>query len=365
MSVLALISGHGFGHWTRSEAVLERLARDRHVHVRTNLRATTLARRASWCATLDEWDLGPGVAQRGPLEVDVPASLAAWEAHEAAWARQRAAALAEARALGVRLVYADVPPCAFPLAADLGVPSLAVANFPWSWIVANLPDAPQAGPLARRLAAQEAHATAAVYLPGGGGLEVFGPPRAELLLRREPTLSRAEARARIPRPAGSAGARPLVVVSFGGFGSELSLGEAAARNPDFDFLAFGQAGLSLPNLRVLPHDHGLPHQDLVLGADAVLSKPGYGTVIECLAGPTPLVWCEPAPAFCEHAILAERIQAWLPEARITRADLLAGRWSDPLRRALAASPAQPGPLNGLEGVVALADALWRGEDPPT
>lgn len=359
MSVLAFISGHGFGHWTRSSAVLRRLADERPIHVRTNLRASILARHADWAASVGTWDLGPGVSQRGPLEVDVPATLGAWEAHEAAWAAQREEALSEARALGVRLVYADVPPCAFSFARDLGVPSLAVANFPWSWIVSNLPDAPGAAALGARLAAQEACASAAVYLPGGGGLESLGPPRAELLLRREPTLSRAEARAQMPRPAGTTG-RPLVVVSFGGFGSDISLGAAAALNPEFEFLAFGGEDPQLSNLLVLPHDHGRPHQDLVLGADAVISKPGYGTVSECLAGPTPLVWCEPAPAFCEHAVLAERIQAWLPHAPISREDLLAGRWSEPLRRALASTPRTRSPDNGLEQLVSLADEMWRG-----
>ena len=132
MSVFAYVSGHGFGHWTRSQPVLASCGLA--VHVRTNMRALRLARRAEWAQSLAKVDTGPGVVQRGPLDVDPAATLHALEAHVASWPGLIEAEVAAARAAGCRLVYADAPPVACLIARALGVPALVVANFSWSWI---------------------------------------------------------------------------------------------------------------------------------------------------------------------------------------------------------------------------------------
>jgi len=339
VSVFAYVSGHGFGHWTRSQPVLAGCGLD--VHVRTNMRALRLARRADWAASLSEVDVGPGVVQRGPLDVDVPATVTALEAHLERWPALLEAEVQAARAAGCRLVYADAPPVACAVAEALGVPALIVANFSWSWIYANLRDAPPVlADLARRCHDAEALATSALHLPGGGGLAHLAPGDARACaLWRPATRTPEEARAWIPRPDG-AGDRPLVIVSFGGYGDVLDVTEAAAQNPDYAFLGFGPASTPPPvNLRLLPHDHGLPHQDLVLGADCVLAKPGYGTVAECYARPTPMAYVEPSGAFPEHPRLVETIERSLPCARLSLDDFRAGRWGPALERArVAAAP---------------------------
>lgn len=354
MSVLAYVSGHGFGHWTRSEAVLAPLAAEVPVHVRTAHRALVPAGRAGWPASLAEVDTGPGVAQRGPLAVDVPATRRALEAHLAAWPDLVAAEVARGRELGARLVYADVPPLAFEVARGLGVPSVAMANFTWSWIYAHYAGQdPFFAEASERLAAAEGLATGLIALPGGGGLEALGDPTPELAVRRLPTRDRAAARALLPRPRPD-DPRPVVLVSFGGYGDALDLSEAARANPDFAFVSFAAPASDPPeNLRVLPHDHGLPHQDLVLGADALIAKPGYGTVSECLERPTPMAYVVPTDAFREHPrLVAGPIRRWLPAAPLPPDALLAGDWTPALRAALTATPASAPPPNGAAAALA-------------
>lgn len=357
MSLLALISGHGFGHWTRSEAVLQRVAERVPVHVITDGRPLPLAERAEWAASVSCLELGPGAVQRGPLRVDVGGTLEAWRGHLARWDALLEEAKALAREREVRLVYADAPPLAFEFAQALGAPSLAVANFSWSWILeAFVEREPSFAPLVQRLAAAEGLATHSVRLPGGGGLERFGPACAEVLLTRPPTCDEAQARAflrSVARDQGvEPGERPIVIMSFGGFGDALDLSGAARAVPDHVFVSFAEARGERPeNVVVLPHLHRLPFQDLVFGADAVLAKPGYGIVSECLSRPTPLIWCEPNPDFREHPILARLIEAWLPQARLTQAQLLAGEWGPAIRQAIAA-PAPPRmPLGGVDVLV--------------
>src|SRR5262249_11204731 len=84
-SLVAYLSGHGFGHFTRSEAVLAPLAaRGVRVHVRTNGIALALAARATWARSVEEVDVGPGLVQDGPFDVDLAATAASLRAHLAA-----------------------------------------------------------------------------------------------------------------------------------------------------------------------------------------------------------------------------------------------------------------------------------------
>jgi hypothetical protein len=168
-AIVVYLSGHGFGHYTRSEAVLERLlqlAPSTELHLRSSDRALRLAERAAAAgervrfASVAEVDVGPGVAQRGPLAVDVPATRAALQQHLDRWEQTVADEAAFARAIGARLVYADVPPIAFAAAARAKLPSVALANFSWSWIYDGYAD--QDGwfaEAAARLRAAEAQAT--------------------------------------------------------------------------------------------------------------------------------------------------------------------------------------------------------------
>src|SRR5204862_1438890 len=91
---------------------------------------------------------------------------------------------------------------------------------------------------------------------------------------------------------------------------------------------------------VAPTDAGFAgpptHPDLVGAVDCVLSKPGYGTVAECLRRPTPLVYV-PRGEFRESPPLVAAIERWLPSAPLAAADLFAGRWSAAIAAALGAS----------------------------
>jgi hypothetical protein len=358
VSVLAYVSGHGFGHWTRSEPILAALAAEVPVHVRTSARALGQARRADWAASVTDVDVGPGVVQQGPLAVDVPATRHELAAHLERWPALVAAEAQAARQLGARLVYGDVPPLAFAAAAEAGVPSLGLANFTWSWTYEHYAGQdPFFGDAAARLARAEGLATHAVYLPGGGGLEALGPPALEAAIRRRPTCSPSAARGRLRELMGDP-ERPLVLLSFGGYGHALDLSDAARRNPDYAFLAFSEPSAPPPeNLTILPHDHGLPHQDLVLGAHALIAKPGYGTISECLTRPTPFAYVIPGDGFREHRHLETIVRRWLPHARLTPEQLVEGRWGPALERALAATPAEAAPPSGVDDVVTLARSL--------
>jgi L-arabinokinase len=344
-ALLAYVSGHGFGHFTRSQAVLERLvalAPATPIHLRTSAPALRLAQRSPFLASVARVDVGPGVAQRGPLAVDVAATRAALQQHLDEWERTVEEEVAFARAAGARLVYADVPPIAFAVAARAGIPSVALANFSWSWIYEGYRrHDPWFSEAAERLRAVEGGATLCLALAMGGGLDAF-PRRIEVApVARLPGLPRAEVRRRLGLE--ETVARPMVLLSFGGFGDQLDLGAAAARSPQLDLVTVSaKIDRALPNLQSVEPSASLTHPDLVAAADCVLGKPGYGTVAECLHRPTPLVYV-PRGDFREYAALVDAIHRWLPGAALAPDDLLAGRWSAAVAQAMHASAAESPP----------------------
>jgi hypothetical protein len=352
--IIAYITGHGYGHFTRSAAVLERVAEQAAVHLRTNGRALALSGRARWAASVTEVDVGPGVAQRGPLAVDLERTRAELGAHLAAWPQLVPAEAAALRAAGARLVVADVPPVGLAAAAQAGVPALALSNFSWSWIYEGYAGRdPWFGWAAAELRGAEGRATACLALEMGGGLEVFGVQVPLPPVGRRPTRPRAELRARLGIDEGDP--RPLVLVSFGGFGGELDIEEAAARNRELRLLVVSAPVLRpRPELRSIEPDDELPHQDLVAAADCVIGKLGYGTVVECLLSQTPLVHV-PRGEFCEEAELARAVARYLPQAVLSPEDFRAGRWSEAVDKARASRPPEPPP--GGDGIAAAAKAI--------
>jgi len=328
--------------------VLSHLAPRFAIHVRTSEKALALARRARWAESVTETDVGPGVVQRGPLESDLEATERALSAHMARFDELAATESRSLLELGAVGVYADVPPVAFEAAALAKLPSIGLANFTWSWIYEGFESCARFAP---RLRAAEARADFFLVLPFAGGMEHFARKEQLPLVARRPTRSREDARALLPVPRGEK--RPIVLLSFGGFGDTLDLGDAARRNEDFFFVAFAPSLIEARNLAVLPHDHPFPHQDLVLASDAILGKPGYGTVAESITAARPFV-ITPRGDFREYAVLLRGIEEHLPSARLTQEELFAGRWSDAIHRALRA-PVPPRRL-GTDGD--LVAARW-------
>ena len=300
-------------------------------------------------------DVGPGVVQRGPLETDLAATRVALQRHLDDWPRLVDAEAGFLRDRGARLVYGDLPPLAFAAAAVAGVPSVALANFSWSWIYQGFAARdPWFAVAAERLRRAEEQADLLLELAMGGGLDHFPERRPIAPVARARSRTREQIRASLPVFAERA--RTFVLFSLGGFGADLEvplhgtgrhhLIVSSARVPG------APAGVSF----IEPTDE-LPHHELVAAVDCVIGKPGYGTVAECLRRPTPLCWLERGD-FRETAPLVESIERWLPSAPITLDDLTGGRWSEIADAAIAWPPRERAPVpDGADQATALLQSL--------
>jgi hypothetical protein len=84
--------------------------------------------------------------------------------------------------------------------------------------------------------------------------------------------------------------------------------------------------------------------DVVASVDAVFAKPGYGTMGECMANRTPVIYY-PRPEFAEYPALRRDMVAWGGGVRIDKRAFLECRWHAALEEAFALNP-KPVRCNG-------------------
>jgi UDP:flavonoid glycosyltransferase YjiC (YdhE family) len=332
-SVVCYVSGHGFGHAVRVIEVLRALRR--RAEVRLSIR-TPLPRWFFEVNLAGEFAYAPvridvGVVQADSITVDPGATLRSYAEISAAATPAVAAEIAALRSCGAALILADIPPLAFDVARRLDVPGVGLTNFSWDWIYADYAgDVPGYAPMIEEMRRSYGRATLLLRLPMHGDLSAFPCIRDIPLVARRAALAPAEARRRLCLPWRDR----LVLLSFGGIG--LSLQQASAAPRGVTFVACGNRGdeaVHPPGTLVLPHASlaaaGVRYEDLVGACDAVMTKPGYGIVAECIANATPVVYTARG-RFAEYPVLVEAIRAHLPNAFLAGADVRAGRWEKAL-----------------------------------
>lgn len=356
--LVVYVSGHGFGHSTRTAEVLR--------EVRARAPGLPIAIRTSAPAFLFEHVIAPplaihpvacdvGLVQHDALAIDEAGTAAAWRAFSQGWDHRVAAEAAWLRREGARLVLADIPPLAFAAAALAGVPSIGLGNFSWDWIYAHLAGRePVLADAAAQAKGAYARANLLLRLPFAGDLSAF--PRIEdvPLVARKPRVGKAEGRRRLALEA-----RPAVLLSFGGLGLPGLQPGVFGELRGYQVLLGGQAvdPDARASLRQLDAATllaaGLEYPDVVGAVDVVVTKPGYGIVTDCIGAGTRLVYTDRGD-FPEYPIMVAEMPRYLPAVFASNEEIRQGR----LGRALEAVQAIPFPApSRTDGAAVVADRL--------
>jgi L-arabinokinase len=355
-TVALYVSGHGFGHAVRSSLVAEALLRrGARVVLRTDAPAWLFPRQAEHVPGLP---VDVGVVQRGGLDLDIDATREHWTSFAACLEARAEREAAMLRHTGAQVVLADVPPLAFLAAAGAGLPAFGVTNFGWDWIYAAWPGFES---IVERIQAAYARAYCLLRLPlSSHAPDAFAAfPRIQDVppIARRATRRPQEVRHELGLPAD----RQVVLLSFGGFhASGLDL-DALAEWRQYLFLVTGPTASRAANVRQLPGQQ-VEYASLLAACDAVVTKPGYGIVADCLANQVPVVYTDRGP-FREYEVLARALES-LGQARYApQADVLAGRLGPHLDalRAVTTPWAWAGqPLDGADRVADIALAgFWH------
>ncbi|MGE0815579.1 MAG: hypothetical protein AB7O28_07470 [Vicinamibacterales bacterium] len=364
------ISGHGFGHASRSIEVINALAAlapERPIVVRTAAPRWLFDLTARAPLVVEPLDTDPGVVQRDSLSLDAGETVRRADAYVRDLPQLAAREAAYLERLGAAFVMADIPPLGLDAARLAGIPAMALGNFTWDWIFRGYPGG---GPAADAIGDVYRRAGRAFRLPLHGGFATI-PEIVDLpLIARRARHAPDDTRARLGLPAG-----PLALVSFGGYGvSGIDL-DALSRTRGWTLLVsasvpFGpdrpSAGAAAPRGALHPLDEpamyamGLRYEDVVAAVDVVVTKPGYGIVSECAANDTAVLYTDRGH-FVEYEVLVEEMPGIVRCAYLPQPELLAGRWQEALDRlAASARPAARPRVDGADVAARwIAEALGR------
>jgi len=334
LNIAFYISGHGFGHASRSIELIRALTRKQ-----PELRVTVKTLAPSWLfervtgVTYQRFEADVGITQTDSVTIDIADTTSRARDFYRDFDSRVDDEAASLRAADTRLVLGDVPPLAHAAAARAGVPSIAVSNFTWDWIYeryATFEDAAPGVIQAVRDAYREC--TLALRLPMHGGFASMSRVVDIPMIARRSTRGRAETR----RAAGVPDDRPFVLASFSGYGLDVPFDQIAR--------AEGLTVVSSPFAPAPP----LEYEDLVAAADVVISKPGYGIISECVANETPLLYTSRGQ-FAEYDVFVAEMPRVLRCRFMPQDDMRAGRWREHIDALLAQSdPPERARIDGAE-----------------
>ena len=355
MLIVACISAHGYGHGSRTAAVLTALHR---LQSTWRLVLSTALPEAFLATAFGDvpverrpcqWDVG--VLQADALGSDPAATLVALEQLEARLPAQLDQEAAWLRAQGEPvLVLGDVPPAAALLAERLQAPLAWLASFGWESIYRPFGEA--FAPWADRCLELYRRGDLLIHCPLDLPM-AWGIPEVQVgLTAGEPRLD------------GSALARQLqlpedpdrcVLVSFGGLGYALDPA-LLARWPQQVFVGHDPLLEELPNGRRLPAE--VRPLELMGACGRLITKPGYSSFCEAMRAGVGIHLVQ-RHGFAEAPVLEQALQQHGWHRLISSEQFAAGDWQldQPLLPPRHGLLPVDGARRAAEAVIALAAPL--------
>jgi L-arabinokinase len=374
-AIVFYISGHGFGHASRSIEVINAILAKRpetRVGVRTSAPRWLFDLSVKGKVTYSTLECDTGVVQVDALTLDEADSIRRASAFHSDLVTRAASETRALRELGAGLIVGDIPPLAFAVGASAGIPSVGLGNFTWDWVYADYPRVRLAPSLLPAIRGAYGKGSMALRLPMSGGFESFSNVKDIPFIARHASKTRDEVCKTLKLPAD----KPIVLVSFGGYGLPALETETLSKFKKYTVVTTANVPLTRAR-KELPaadrkgayitineeamYDAGIRYEDLVGAAEAVVTKPGYGIISECIANETAILYT-PRGHFPEYDVLVEEIPKYLRSSFISHDDLFAGKWEPMLDKLLA----QPKPKKKPEtnGADVAADILLKALDKP-
>ena len=365
--IVFYVSGHGFGHTSRAIEVIRAVLRARpgiQIVVKSSAPQRLFTRALQGRCEVLELECDAGMVQFDSLNLDASGSV-----RRAVDFQRGLPALAEAEAAYLRatrtdLTVGDIPPLAARAAYLSGIPSLVIGNFTWDWIYEGYPE-PAAQAVAREIRGVYHDTTVALRLPMAGGFQGLESITRDIpFIARRSQRTQDEVRHALGLPPRAEG-NPLVLMSFGGYGVA-GLDTAALAHLKHYTIATTDLSSRANTIKASDgllhiteqqvYDNGLLYEDLVRGADVVVTKPGYGIISEAIANDTALLYTSRGD-FVEYDLLVREMPKYLRVQFIDQGRLLKGDWSEALHTLMTQPAAPERPL--LNGAEIAAEEILR------
>ena len=376
-AIVFYVSGHGFGHASRTieviNAVLGRRPETR-IGVRTSAPRWLFDLTVKGKIAFSTLECDTGVVQIDALTLDEADTIRRAAAFHSDLVTRAASETRVLRELGAGLIVGDIPPLAFAVGAAAGIPSIALGNFTWDWIYADYPRVRLAPSLLPAIRGAYAKGTMALRLPMSAGFETFSNIKDIPFIAQHATRTREAVCKALKIPSD----KPIVLMSFGGYGLSGLDTDGLAKFKNYTVVTAANLPVGRTRKAALVierkgsfvsvneeamYNAGVRYEDLVDAAEAIVTKPGYGIIAECIANDAALLYTSRGH-FPEYDVLVEDMPKYLRTAFIGQEDLFAGKWETHLDKLLA----QPKPKNykkpDTNGAEVAAEILLKTLDKP-
>lgn len=321
--VLFYITGHGFGHATRTiEVVNQLITKDPEVFplINTSVPEWLLKQQIPVHFQYVQCENDIAVVQKDWRSVDKFETLRRYGEFIKKEPEFTRAQMDFVKQNNVAAVVSDIPAAAFVVAKKAGVPSFGITNFSWDWIYRPyVRQYPRYRHVVEHIRECYSAAERLLRLPFHGDLSAFPVVEDIPLIATHSAAEREEVLDNLKITAD----RKIVLLYLGRFNYERVLSDEMLRREDYLFLPPETCKMS--NLLFI---------DLLKAADVVITKPGYGIVSECIANQTPILYTG-REDFAEYDVLVEGIKKYAHSRYIPGEDLLSGRWTEHLDQLLA------------------------------
>jgi CheY-like chemotaxis protein len=341
--IWAAISGHGFGHAAQVVPVLNalgRLAPNLRALLRTTVPASFFTDRLTihWETNAVQQDIG--CIQNGPMTIDVEAT---WHQHHrfhGTWNDRLQTEIDAMRAAAPDLVLADTPYLALAAGKAAGIPTIALVSLTWDLVLSDYQTPPSIDGRTLIQAIRQAYGAAhlALRITPAPTMAIF-KKLIDIGPIAEPAPS---ARGQLTEFLKLAPGERTVLIGFGGIPLDSLPFDILESLTGYRFLFDG----SIPSTsRRFVSTKSLPFsfKTLLASVDVLMTKPGYGTLVEAVALQTPLVYVR-RYNFADEQPLVDYLHRYGRGVELSLSDFEKGEWDLILTKALEMPVLQTDPL---------------------
>ncbi|WP_455244062.1 hypothetical protein [Petrachloros mirabilis] len=319
------ITAHGYGHAAQAVPVLNELGKlvpNLKAILRTTVPSTFFQDRLSipWERQPVQQDIG--CIQKGPLEIDVQAT---WTSHfefHAKWDQLITDEMIAMKAVRPRVVLADTPYLALCAGHEAGIPTIGLANFTWSEALEPFVDSNDPRHRTLLTTIGESYGSADHALRIAPGLPM---PSFSRVLDIGPIAEPAQPRrSELRRLLGVSEHEQVVLIAFGGVPLPSLPWAAMDQMAGYQFVVDGLT--PKPSARIHSREK-LPFsfKTLLASADIIMTKPGYGTIVEAVTLGLPVIYVR-RYNFADEPPLVNYLQRYGRGIELHLQDFVAGNW---------------------------------------
>lgn len=315
MRIAYYISGHGFGHISRSYEIIKRLLEIPELDMLVlNSTRVTFLKTVPEKLYIRNISTDVGVIQESAISLNVEKTLNAIKEFELSRETLTQLELEFLKEEKINLIISDSSSFPFHLASLYGIKSIFIGNFTWDFIYDNYKKQnPYFGEYSQKLKEEYKLCGLALFLPFNCPNTVFTNWKQLGIVGRSPTKTREAIRKEI----GFKEDHIYYLFSFGAYGVHDSLKmENLLDNERIVISDYeGLSGEKVINIS------GQEYPDIVRACDYILTKPGYGILSESYLTGTPILYTDRGD-FAEYPYLVEALKKYHRSAFLSQEDFL-------------------------------------------